>query len=50
MKVITLTLLRKIFLSHDHGDALERMLDDAERHGHSLAQQHLYTKKRKRDA
>ena len=31
-------------------DALERKLDDAERHGHSLAEQHLYTKKRKRDA
>ena len=49
-KVVTATLLRKIFATDKHADALEDMLDDAERHGHSLAEQHLYTKKRKRDA
>lgn len=49
-KVVTATLLRKIFAPDQHADALERKLDDAERHGHSLAEQHLYTKKRKRDA
>ena len=48
--MVTATLLRKIFATDKHADALEDMLDDAERHGHSLAEQHLYTKKRKRDA
>jgi hypothetical protein len=49
-KQVGMTMLRKILLSAAHGESLAKMMADANIYGHSLEQQKLYVRKRKRDS